>query len=190
MLDKKKIIELAKEIAKDSEAHGYEDRNHYVFRTLTKASCEIAEAVEAYRDRRNAGLLPYIAEKEAIKDEHSFPTYGERLMKLYDKYVKNSVQDEMADAAIYMMLAIAITPEIDYLEEDYGMIYLYDDFVSNAGIIQKHMLNKDDPHAIICAIERWCNDLYGQELETFIRLKMEYNHYRPYRHGRINDPTV
>lgn len=204
MVKTDRLNELAAMAAKDSIEHGYKDADKPIFRLLTKAAVEMAEAVNAYRDKRNAGKRSY----EATKASHEI--YKGEKAKLrevqifnYRAHCSNSVQDEMADVAIYLLVLaghrkVDLKVKVQVSEAD-----IDPDFITNAGYIMGALtgypLTHDDNLKevlsklivdVIRYLECWMRRDYNQSLEYWIEEKMAYNRLRPYLHGRNDDPTL
>lgn len=201
MITTKRLHELARLASKDSKDHGYEDHLKPVYRTLYKAAVEVAEAVNAYRDNKFVGALTYNDSKKIISKNLSADTRNAIFKKTYEDLAKDTVQDELADVAIYLLVA-AGNLEADFSEMErvprhalsYGM--KNEDFVCLAGYLMSELTDprhEDIQYTIFSLLnylDVWFEEVLNQSLEYWICEKMEYNKLRPYRHGRKDDPTL
>lgn len=195
---------LSEEAANDSIAHGYIDNRKPLRRLLTKAVCELAEAVSAYRDGKIAGKAVYKRKKTsimkiAINCENDEKIRDSMLYSNYIDRIKDTVQDELADVMIYLMIALYFFNKPKRLKLMYPYIKKHtDDFVESAGIIIPFIYKSDDEMmrfeeyflAIYEWMKDWLDDLTGEDLDFYIHEKMMFNKLRPYRHGRKDDPTL
>lgn len=191
-----KIRQLSKEALQCSIEHGYRDHETPLFRICTKAICEVAEAVSAYRDGKLAKTRGFIRSNrinESMDPKH----YDDRFRENYLARVKDSVQDELADVVIYLLILISkYDDEIPDISRDRYQA-IPDDFVMAAGYLISHLQTCETIgvsvfNAVRCIdyIERWMYNVTGDDLEYFVEQKMKFNKLRPYRHGRNNDPTL
>lgn len=194
-MEASKIKQLSKEALKCSIDHGYRDHETPPFRICTKAICEVAEAVSAYRDGKMANLKGF-SRSNKLNESLDPQNHDRRFMSNYRARVKDSVQDELADVVIYLLILISKYDEEipDISRERYQAIP--DDFVTAAGYLIKHIGVCEWPgvvfNAVRCIdyIERWMYNVTGDDLEYFVEHKMKFNKLRPYRHGRKDDPTI
>lgn len=206
MITPETLNALARQAAADSQAHGYEDHLKPVTRTLHKAAFEVAEAVNAYRDSRYCTKSIYEDAKaltaSLIESEWAI---GINKKVDYEKFVKDTVQDELADAAIYILVAagnINADFTVPNRTTEYAIRRLIGDrngdFITVAANIIYTLtdVNRYDNDlwssllSYIDYLTLWLEQLTGEDLEYYIREKMAYNQQRPYRHGRDNDPTL
>lgn len=129
-----KINDLVKRAGQASIDKGFREK-HVDFGTrLMLTVSELSEALEADRKKRMADLQEF---EEAISnsqfDRFTEDEFNEIWNSLFERHIKDTVQDELADAVIRI--------------------------------------------ADMC-------QYYGFDLERHIMLKMEYNSYRPRKHGK------
>lgn len=206
MITPETLNKLAKAAAADSQAHGYEDHLKPVTRTLHKAAFEVAEAVNAYRDSRYCTKSIY-EDAKSLTASLTIPDNTRLKMQMndYETYAKDTVQDEIADAAIYVLVAAGninadfTVPERMTEHEIQRLIgYCDGDFITTAANIVHSLTcikryDNDFWRVLLSYIDYltlWLEQLTGEDLEYYIREKMLYNKRRPYRHGRDNDPTL
>ena len=120
------------------------------------------------------------------------PSYQEdkHFMKLYDLYIKDTMEDELADAAI-RMLDFTKVLEVDLNfnlptpdEEELMLIELTAQPYLTHHVLALIMVLLDDADVIkflksIFIIAKW----HKIDLMWHIEQKMKYNEMRPYKHG-------
>lgn len=169
--------ELSIRAHKNAVNHGFWDveqhYEHYLMLVLT----EIAEAVEG--DRKGN----YFADAEAFEKYEGRIPFDE----LFERYVKNTVEDELADVAI-RLLDLAGARKVRIVMK--GLQWKFDktSFTENAYRLCQFLVSETtyiDAKIIIGIkyIERWAAHL-GKNLEWHIVQKMRYNENRPCRHGK------
>ncbi len=155
---------------------------------LDKPSCEhclmlvvteISEMVEADRASRHADMARYKAESGRFFD-----------CELFRTYIKDTVEDECADTAIRILdLAGALSVDFTHVKEtNYYREFRRFRFTDNAFALVKGLAkgNISIIKRIAFAlqyIEDWSHEL-GFDLEQHIKLKMQYNATRSFRHGK------
>lgn len=174
--------------------HGFHDKKLSVEHMMMLVLSEIGEAVEA--DRRN--LHTNLHGFEICKDL----TYNDR----FKNYVKDSVEDEMADVAIRLFdlcgtLNITPTDRYDSYREifkDFRKNYQRHSFCERAFVLSSILCHADGASvtddgsgkslpdiigAALCFLFSMADDM-GIDLVRHIELKMEYNETRPKKHGK------
>ena len=191
------IKRLSKEALEDSIAHGYRDHETAPDRICTKAMCEVAEAVSAFRDNKLAKVRGFIRSNQINDKQSDHPSHDDNFMTNYRARMKDSVQDELADVVIYLLILISKFDDQDIPDiskERYKIIP--DDFVMAAGQLMRYLTICTWPAEVFNAvraidyIERWMYHVTGDDLEWCVEQKMKFNKLRPYRHGRKDDPTL
>ena len=152
---------------------------------------EIAEAIEAERVGRHSdipamqGRLMELATSfnpaYQISREERQQYEASRWKRMFERYVKDSIEDELADVAIRIMdlmananeefLPFAVSPPCDCLED--LLFYV-------AGVL---MGNSTIYSTAILYVIRYCNS-HGIDLYSHVTLKMKYNATRAYKHGK------
>lgn len=194
------IKKLAAEAVLDSIAHGYEDHRKERSRVCVKAICEVAEAVEAFRDNNFAKIRGFIRANKINDGQPDHPSHDDRFMVNYRTRMKDSVQDEMTDVVIYLFILLSTygydISKVTKKEMVYNS-FIPDDFITAAGLVMSRILSitsSENPVReiliVINIIERWMYNETGDDLEWMIGYKMKFNKLRPYRHGRKEDPTI
>lgn len=197
--------DLIKKATRDSLAHGFKGREHPSFKFLTQAACEVGEAVDAYKRNRRADVRGYQRALNTIKTlNEKGPIVIARTKDAYDVYVKDTVQDELSDVYIYLLVMAGhfLKPE-DFDNLDFEEIYtkaemkkrlLEDTFISVAGNVMRDILTMcvtaRNVSSMLAFLELWTKLGGFGDLPEYVKLKMEYNRTRPYLHGIKGDPTA
>ena len=185
MMDYKELIDRAH---RNAVAHGFWE-NSCDERVLMLIITEIAEAVQADRKDRHADRSAYSA--ALSYDGEAFRAAN------FEKYIKGTVEDEIADICIRCFDAIgsgAYDPaELEYLEPE---LYLYfeeqrqdieNEFCVAAlecvDILSQEETTVDQLFSVVVLCTVWA-EVLGFDLEWHIREKMRYNESRPYKHNR------
>ena len=171
------IRELCKEAHENAVRHGFWDEEHDIRHYLMLVITELAEAVQAYRKNRFADRNEYekLVKERGCAEDTAF------LLS-----VKDTFEDEMADACIrlmdlagsgrYTVLQDMSLPSLGVLRSQEITETLYDAI---------SVLCPDDiyfPGSMLCYLIRLSETL-GIDIEWHIRQKMAYNKSRPYLHG-------
>lgn len=182
--------ELALKAYESAKARGFHEVTHTDSHYIMLVACELAEAVEADRCGRRADRKSY----DFLSKE-----YGDTLIShLFEMHIKDSVEDELADAVIRLldyigMKGIAI-PDWDISEPVINAIldmtfrdgwkhyqtFAERVFVACVGNIE---MAKELPESTIYSIFAIAG-LYDIDLMWFIREKMKYNEQRERLHGK------
>lgn len=178
-LDVKKMRGYAHEVFETAKSHGWHEERLSDISYIGLAMTEAAEAVNA--DRRSL----------RCSSSHLMHVLGIRNDSLYilnfDKYVKDSVEDEIADIVIRLI-------DYAYLRWGEDMDWnAFDDechpnpqgsFVENYYMLTKRVMNTYA--GAVCHGIRFCYEWakqLGIDLDAHIQAKMRYNKLRPYKHG-------
>lgn len=181
--------ELALKAYENAKARGFHKEPHTDAHYMMLIACELAEAVEADRKGQRADRKTY---------NFLLQEYGDPVFKhLFDVYIKDTVEDELADAVIRLLDYVGAKgleiPE-GFISEE-GIKAECDDECrewfkgrSFADVIFTSLLNDLDsaigmPEVKIYAIFVIA-EIYGIDLMWHIKEKMEYNELREYMHGK------
>lgn len=168
--------ELSKAAHENALKHGWWEKRLSNEHCLMLVITEVAEAVEADRERRKA-------------DTKAFDRMGNKQIA-FERYIKNTKEDELADIAIRLFdLAGALGLDFEKMNPcRYHRAFDHFTFTDNAFALCKG-LGRD-----IISVEKrilfGLDYVYGWakalkvDLPFFIREKMKYNVMRPYRHGK------
>lgn len=160
-------IKRAHKIATDN---GFHDEKYSDKHFVSLIVAELYEAVEAHRENRRADGIQFQENKAK-----------EGFQKSFEKYIKDTMEDEMADAYI-RILDLA-----GERKEDIALYHIEiqenQSFNEQIHDIAKDLLNTGNLNTaastIVCL-----SYLTGIHLEYHIELKMKYNETREYKHGK------
>lgn len=188
MITDEKRKELTKAIHANAVEKGFWDKElsteHYLMLVIT----EMSEAVEADRKGKYSNVPK---EKEnTVFDARTFNESNSFFVENFEKYVKDTVEDELADAYI-RLLDVAegkniniISPAIssfDIVEQIKSQDFTETIFVAVAGLIEHF---EDNDISDILTYLEIIAEVYGIDLLWHIEAKMKYNAMRPMLHGK------
>ena len=189
--DLNKLRDRAYKIAK---AHGFHEKEYSDETYLMLIITEIAEAVNADRKNHHARIKEFEDwQKEWNKELKDCP-YSEHytannFKDHFQAYIKDSVEDELADVAIRLLdFAGARNIECD-LRHLFYFIDPEKTFCENCFRICEEIINtnySDEKEFIQYMLKDVFSltKLYSIDLFKFIDLKMKYNELRPYKNGK------
>lgn len=189
----KDLIKTAKEIYGANKAKGFHEESHSAEHLLCLVVSELMEAVEADRKGCRADMEHYVdilgspAHKNGISDDDWF--------HLFQHTIKDSVEDELADAIIRLLDTAGALDLVLYTYSEDS--YEYDDlkeefenglFTESILIIIRRMLNSPLSLGLVVSctifyIEILC-EVMNIDLWKHVELKLKYNSLRPYKHGK------
>lgn len=180
----KNLNKLRDEAFETAKVHGWHDKPMSEAHWLCLVVSELMEAVNADRKGRRANLQGY------LDDVAEYPTYSD---KFFEKYIKDTVEDELADAVIRMLDYAGLKGcDVIYGDYDYGTFdsRTFTECVYYIAQVALFPFGEADakysaPYLIIRAIETFADKQLGIDIMTFVELKMEYNKNRPHRHGNL-----
>lgn len=190
MITKEKTNEFIDRAYKCACEHGFHDKELSIEHSLMLVITEVSEAVEADRKNMEAKFGKY--EKELNKYE-KLVDYDTRFKCAFEKFVKNSVGDELADVCIRLYDLCGMM-DIEPTYYDYGIKgktfqdIPYRTFTERCFFLCTLITNCDvDVRDVIGSSLQFvycmCEDM-GIDIERHIELKMEYNESRPMKHGK------
>lgn len=166
-------------------AHGWHDENLSDEHFLCLVISELMEAVEADRKGMHANRANFeYYMKQRKRDDGEF-------MYAFKQDIKDSVEDELADACIRMLdLAGLRGYDLDSFEyegsdtEDYSDM-TFTEFMFRICVYVTDNFYRDEPFILLNEIFAFCRD---RNIDIFwhIKQKMKYNELRPYKHGDKN----
>lgn len=178
-----KLNELSKQAHESAVKRGFWSEElspeHYIMLVIT----EIAEMVEADREDKRANMLGFeLAE-----------SCGEAFNNAFERFIKNTVEDEMADVAIRLLdLAggIGCTEikgtfpfEIDsFTFHEYKFTEIAHSLIINRLLQHNKPIGEKIANSLFLLFD-WANYL-KVDLFKHIEMKMKYNETREFKHGK------
>ena len=187
--------ELRDEIHAIAVEHGWHETKQPSSHWLCLVISELMEAVEADRKGIKSQIVRFNKDMDYLI--HEFKLYGERYNKAFmdefSRYIKDTVEDELADAVIRLLdFAGETGTDIDLmanlLEHNERYVATADTRFTGFIFALCGILTNDERNIdwvirnSLQRIDYICRSL-GIDLNPFIRLKIEYNRLRPYKHG-------
>lgn len=175
--------DLIKRVQKNSKDKGFYDVEVSDEQKLMLIISEVSEAVEADREGRLARPMP--EDWQTLNDEDFKMTFL--------RNVKDSLEDELADAVIRMMDSgyLDDTEEI-VLPDTFTRVTLFPPVGKGLAFVEQayHLVEAIIFGAKVNDLARACQIVFylarelGIDLVTHIRMKMRYNSMRPRLHGK------
>lgn len=163
-------------------AHGWHDENLSDEHFLCLVISELMEAVEADRKGMHANRANFeYYMKQRKRDDGEF-------MYAFKQDIKDSVEDELADACIRMLdLAGLRGYDLDSFDYEGGDTEDYSDMTFTESMFRicvyvTDNFYRDELYILLNEIFAFCRD---RNIDIFwhIKQKMKYNELRPYKHG-------
>lgn len=173
------------EAYKMAKQHGFHDEPHSVEHLKCLIISELMEAVEADRKGKHADFRAFdvrLCVGRGSKDVTVSYDYNFRLC------IKDTVEDELADACIRIFdLAGAKNIDLDFEVEQTPGILPNGTFTENVyrtihTLVGCEFLNRCLALTLVRIFS--IAEKMNIDIEWHIRLKMEYNNSRPYKHGK------
>ena len=181
-MDLQKLSQQAFETAK---AHGWHDEELPDETYLMLIITEMAEAVQADRKRFHANVDDFKSETDGLTSE-----YDDIWKYEFECYIKNSVEDELADIII-RCLDLAALRDCDLslakAVTDYNLLTVNDELPKFAYRMCWMLSDETDTlcsrlNYTIAAVIAYCK-MKNIDIDFFVEQKMRYNQLREYRHG-------
>ena len=179
------LNELRDEAYSIAKANGWHEEEHSDNHWLMLVITEIAEAVQADRKDKHADAAKF-KEWQGNRLSFSEETQTRRFKEDFEAYIKNTVEDELADVMIRCLdLAGLRKVELPPIRVGHSNIRMdFTAFCFNT-IHVVAMTKVPLGERLENIIERmfvYC-EFKNIDIEWFIRQKMNYNHMRGYKHG-------
>lgn len=174
--NKQELNELRDQCYKISCEHGFHDEKLSERHYLCLVISELMEAVEADRKDRHADLKSF---------NQSVETDYVPIATAFEGYIKDSVEDELADAAIRILdLAGANGDDIDldHSRPDSAYYFTNHTFTESIYEVAEWTIIDGYEYGLSCLF--MLADALGFDLMKHIRLKMDYNRTRERLHGK------
>lgn len=180
-------------------AHGWHEENLSDEHFLCLVISELMEAVDAERKGRYASKDRFVREFEYIVTEQRLrnDAYDVAYILVFDKYIKDTVEDELADACI-RIFDLAGLRKINLSDISFP-IYNSDDhknsrksltfteWVYDVTWVISGFNKNNYPigYLVVGILQEICckAELIGFDILWHIDQKMKYNELRPYKHG-------
>lgn len=174
---------------KNACEHGFHDKEYSNEHFLCLVVSELMEAVEADRKGKHANVAMFKEWQEnniPISEE----TQTRRFNEDFDEYIKDSVEDEICDAAIRILDLCGlrnIELEDECLSEEvleyYSRAFIENTFPESVYNITYNIINNRNIIYSFIDIFGLAKHM-GIDLMWFIEQKMRYNKLRPIKHGK------
>lgn len=175
------LQKLSQEAFETAKAHGWHDMERPDETHLMLIMTEIAEAVQADRKDKHAYKDKFLASLKPDDD-------GDMFSMLFGQYIKNSVEDELADiiircldfAALRGVSLDGVTDETQHFHvRDYSLDVLCYALCCHVTAITPL---RSKIAGVIAYTLAWCS-YNGIDIGFFVEQKMRYNKLREFRHG-------
>lgn len=192
------LNELRDKAYKIACEHGFHDNELSKEHCLMLVITELSEAVEADRKGKNADVAKF-KEWQGNSVHFSDEMKNKRFKEDFEAYIKDSVADELADAAI-RLLDLAGLRKVNVEIQDDEWESLTNDLKTDAknqynfseamfhiceSIIDKNRYDhSEDVILIPIGLIKLVCHIYDIDLEWHIKMKMEYNSLRENKHGK------
>ncbi len=188
-----KYNKLVKRAHGNAVAHGFWNKDYSHQHALMLVLTEISEMVES--DRKNiiadVGSFESMVKFEQNRKWYHVFMHHWTFPELFRLYIKDSIQDEMADVIIRLLdLAGAMSIDLDAMQDsNYHRDYEKYSFTEHAFALCKGLTKENIPVARrikygLKYIEDWANYL-GVDIYMHVNMKMQYNETRAIRHGKL-----
>ena len=183
-MDKVNWNKLSQRAYNNAVKHGLTGKYNCYY-DLMMIVTELAEAVNADKKGKSADRLKF---EKSINNQ---PLSDEHWKSCFEEYIKDSVEDELVDALIYMMTySIQWNDPIDtYLDNDNFMARVANlmkkkkHFPIQVFSIVENLNNTGFVDIAALRLIGLCNHLQI-DLLWHIEQKMKYNEMRPFKHGK------
>ena len=180
------LQKLSQEAYATAKAHGWHDTEQPDETLLMLIITEIAEAVQADRANRHADYNQFNGDMEYFADNADDDLFA----MLFEKYIKNSLEDELADVII-RCLDLAALRGIPLQCVDELLASGANAIIDSFPIVMYHLCEEltlykkslcEKLNVVIALIIVYCRQ-NGIDIDFFVEQKMRYNKLRPFRHG-------
>lgn len=186
--------ELRDKIHANAVEHGFWENNPSPEHFLCLVISELMESVEAHRKSKHADINSFEKRIDEPISKHEAATPVKRLRYWFNSYIKDSVEDELADAVIRILdLAGGIKVSLSSLYDSSTVVdslkYISakNTFTENIYNVVRFItceMNLSFRLTIALRMIEAVADIYDVDLSWHIREKILYNTFRSYKHGK------
>lgn len=186
---RRSLNKLKNQVYKNAVAHGWHDEQKSDEHWLCMVITELMEAVDADRKERYANK-PIFVEWQGNSIPLCEETRIKRFQEDFEAYIKDRVEDELADVCIRLL---------DYVGVKQADLELYDyknsstedfsdlNFTESMFMLCKYMTDEfynDSIPTLLNEVFAFCKSR-NIDIFWFIEQKMKYNELRPVKHGNL-----
>ena len=197
VIKKAEVRDLVSRVYSNSCLHGFHDDKLSVEHCLMLVLSEVGEAIEADRKSRRADMEGYRA------------SFGLSDAEMFEKFIKGSVEEELADVVIRLFDLcgmVGMEPTLVYTKKDFGeFMDVFDENYKSLSFCERcfilsciicrgeeqrpfvnGVINEDLSDVIgasLLFVMAMSRDM-GIDIWSFVELKMRYNESRPKKHGK------
>lgn len=181
------LNKLKEKVYKNAVAHGWHDEEYSDSHWLCLVIAELMEAIEADRNGEYAQVGKF-KEWQGNSIPFSEETRIRRFNEDFEAYLKDTVEDELADACIRLLdyfgtkdITIDDSCADDEVLEDFSHIYDGKTFTESVFDIVTSITRYEIQIAFLKIFG--LSKHRGIDIEWHILQKMKYNKFRPFKHG-------
>lgn len=186
--------ELRDKIHANAVEHGFWEDNPSPEHFLCLVISELMESVEAHRKSKHADINSFEKRIDEPISKHEAATPVERLRYWFNSYIKDSVEDELADAVIRILdlaggikVSLSSLYDSSMVVDSLKYISAKNTFTENIYTVVRFItceMNLSFRLTIALRMIEAVADIYDVDLSWHIREKILYNIFRSYKHGK------
>ena len=166
------IHQLAEDIHNTAQEKGWWEDERPTERIFALIMTELAEAIEADREGQTANIKKFELSQET--QSHTFKA-------AFEKYIKDTVGDELADAYIRTLDFLYYRDGDKFYQHNVPLDWTQKDFAQDVFYIMCIVADQS-PEELLQYIETFCK-AYQIDLQWHVEKKMAFNGMREYKHG-------
>lgn len=177
------INDFSKEIHAVNVANGFWEKPNDVTTQRMLITSELYEAFESHREGKFCGLEH--SAKQAFLTNYEKDVF----IEMFKSTIKDTIEDEIADAAI-RILDYGCYLDVDFSKKIVTNFYWSNNFIIDLDVLIEGIRGIVDRLYSVIELD-FCYwlivefaEVHNIDLETHMRLKVEYNKTRPYKHGK------
>lgn len=188
------LTELSKQIYQANKEKGFWDEEKNVGEVFALIISEASEALEAHRKDIFANMQEF--DKWMLAERIEGTDRGELFIDLFKSYIKDSVEDEIADVVIRVLdfvgfleyeMSTVDTTNYNIIINNFGEMIADLNWVISDAYKSRYDSSYSMANLKLENIIRWCyaiSESLNFDLDRHIELKLKYNATRPYKHGK------